>query len=183
MDEHNTATEVAQIDATILHWLAEEAHGRQGKTKLILVKDLAGKPALRDPEGKDGVKATDEVLFDIITHADAPQLMRPAKIILQVPGGNEERLDQLEGCDALFWSTSAIEKFLLPYYAAHRLLNDDEMATLKSKCKQKNVVAILHVAPSKSFARTGEDHFMVLRGGHGVREAEMIGLKDFLAQS
>ena len=169
-------TGVPQIDATILHWLAEEAHGRQGSRKLILVKDAEGQPALRDPDGEGGVRPTDEVLFEVITPPSAPQLRRPEKIILQVPGGSEERLDKLEGCDSLFWSTSAIEKFLFPYYAAHRLLTETEMAELKSKCQAENVVAILHIAPSKSFSRTGKDRFAVVRKGQ-----EMIGLKDFLA--
>jgi len=171
-----TVTAVPQIDAVLLHWLAEEAHGRQGKKKLILVKDVNGQPALRDPDGPEGVRPTDEVLFEVITPLSPPQLKRPAKLILQVPGGIDERLDELDGCDALFWSTSAIEKFLLPYYAAHRLLTDEEMVELKSKCWAENVVAILHIAPSKSFSRTGSDRFAVAREGQ-----TMMGLKDFLA--
>ena len=174
------ATGVPQIDATILHWVAEESHGRQEKGKLILVKDADGQPALRDPDGDDGVRPTDEVLFEVITPLSPPQLKRPEKIILQVPGGEEERLDKLKGCDALFWSTSAIEKFLLPYYAAHRLLTDEEMAELKSKCHAKDVVAILHIAPSKSFSRIGTDGFAVVRGGRGAKGPGMIGLKEFL---
>lgn len=174
----NMAPAVPQINATVLHWLAEEAHGRQGNRKLILVKDAKGQPALRNEGGEEegGVQPTDEVLFEVITPPTPPQLKRPEKIVLQVPGGKEERLDLLDGCDAMFWSTSAIEKFLYPYYAAHRLLTDEEMMALKSKCRAKNVVAILHIAPSKSFSRTGTDRFAVARKGQ-----EMIGLKDFLA--
>jgi hypothetical protein len=171
-----TTTGVPQIDSTILHWLAEEAHGRQGSRNLILVKDAKGQPALRNSEGEGGVQATDEVLFEVTTPPSAPQLKPPQKIILQVPGGKEERLDKLEGCDSLFWSRSAIEKFLFPYYAAHRLLTEKEMADLRSKCQAEDVVAILHIAPSKSLTRTGKDRFLIVRQGE-----EMIGLKEFLA--
>lgn len=169
-------TELPQIDATILHWLAEEAHGRQGVT-LIVVKDEGGKLTLRSEQD---LKTTDEPLFAVTTPKDAPQLQRPEEITLKVRGRDPERLDQIEGCDALFWSTSSIEKFLFPYYAAHRLLTDAEMSELKSKCRAKNVVAVLHVAPSKSFVRTGVDRFQVVQGAEEGASAGLISLRQFL---
>jgi hypothetical protein len=178
------ATAVPQIDATALAWLAEEAHGRQGKT-LKLIKKANGKLELRETDPGSG----EESLLEVITPPEAAQMTRPKEIILTVPGGQPEPLHKLEGCDALFWTTSSVEKFLFPYYSAHRLLTEQQMNELKSECHAKNAVAVVHVAPSKSSVRTGKDSYMgmdsfaVFRAGTTERPAAMVGLREFLAGS
>ena len=51
--------------------------------------------------------------------------------------------------DALFWTESAIEKFLFPYYASHRIMTDKEHEDLMAAYQKDSLVAIAHVAPSQ----------------------------------
>jgi hypothetical protein len=48
--------------------------------------------------------------------------------------------------DALFLSPSAVEKFLIPYYA--RLESPDELNKIMEAVESPDVVAIVHVRPS-----------------------------------
>jgi hypothetical protein len=55
-----------------------------------------------------------------------------------------------DGWDAVFWTESSVEKFLWPYYHAHRLW-DDKMTALQKKFEQDPLaVAAAHKAPSTS---------------------------------
>ncbi|MBA3345638.1 MAG: hypothetical protein H0T44_10165 [Gemmatimonadales bacterium] len=54
-----------------------------------------------------------------------------------------------ENYDALFWTESAIEKFLFPYYASHRIMTDEEHKDLMAAYQKDSLVAIAHVAPSQ----------------------------------
>src|SRR5262249_41640053 len=65
--------------------------------------------------------------------------------------------------DAMFWSASAIEKFVIPYYVAHRLFDGPTLSKLETDYKSGNVVAVLHVRPSLPFEYTNasESEYMV----------------------
>lgn len=54
-----------------------------------------------------------------------------------------------EICDAYFVTTSALRKFVIPYYEAHRLLNSEDMGKLRAtRIMERQVIGIAHYPPS-----------------------------------
>jgi hypothetical protein len=135
------------IDATKLAWWAEEAHGKQG-TPLYIVLGADGTPELTD------TLAGRQPLLEVQTKgARVAPLVRPRKLTMQV---SERRvidfLDDpaLPGYDALFWTASAIEKFLFPYYHSQRLFSRAQMDKLeKEYSADDQLIAAAHRAPSR----------------------------------
>jgi hypothetical protein len=146
--ELREAPKAHAVDSTKLAWWAEEAHGKQGKPLYVVVGD-DGNAELTDIESPGK-----QLLFEVTTRPTRPPIPPPAKVLLQArQGGPEINLindPRFEGCDALFWTVSSIEKFLFPYYAAQRLYSDAQLSNLRAKfLKDEKLVAVLHRAPSK----------------------------------
>jgi hypothetical protein len=145
-------------DATNLSWLAETADGMRDvdlalfiddKQRLQLEKDdvHGTKPSLatiRTPKYRPfRVPVTEVVCRGKIEVKDDPT--KPDIIF-------EQTLPSNKNYDAVFWTESSVEKFLYPYYRAHRLW-DETMDRLQEQFEQDDfAVAIAHQAPSKSFA-------------------------------
>jgi hypothetical protein len=163
----------ALVDARKLAWLAETAHGLQGQDLVLVQPEGEGDPTLRR---KDEIQGTDHVLLRVFTEGKDPPMIRPGKVVLGLPGGKEVRVDEIDGGegDALFWSASAVEKFLFPYYSSQRLLTPQEMGRLEAEYKNADVVAMLHVAPSKARA-IKRDSFKVLKATD-----QLIDLMEFV---
>jgi hypothetical protein len=168
-----TTVAPALVDARKLAWLAEEAHGLQGEELALVQPEGEGDPVLKP---KEEIQATDHVLLRVFTEGRDPPMIPPDKVVLGLPGGKEIRVDEIYGGkgDALFWSASAVEKFLFPYYSSQRLLTPQEMGRLKAEYQKAGVVAMLHVAPSKAYALRS-DPFKVLKAPD-----QLIGLREFV---
>jgi hypothetical protein len=127
------------VDSRQLSWWAESADGTRDRELVLALT----------PEGEYVVKeeaAGDEVVLRMYTPSAVPDRLKPAEITFQAPGCEKMRID--ETADALFWTESAVEKFLFPYYASQRLLTDEEMRRLKEGFRNERVVAMWHKAPS-----------------------------------
>ena len=126
----------------------------------------------------------DTVVLRVYTPSLVPSRLKPVEITFQAPGCEKIRID--ERADALFWTESAVEKFLFPYYAAHRLFTDEEMQRLKDAFKSEKAVALWHRAPSYSiieYGKTSDDVIAVLvsesQQGGEIR-TEWRGIREFL---
>ena len=139
---------VLQLTATDLAWLAETADGRRS-VDFTLVRDANGKAKLR-PDMK--MEPGDQIATEIKVRTE-PILPGRASLVQVIGQAEDFELEPLlakDGWDALFWTESAVEKFLYPYYRSQRLW-DSRMDDLKAKYDvDKDAVAIAHLAPSYS---------------------------------
>ena len=158
------AGKAPRVDSRQMSWWAEGADGTRDK-ELVLVLDEGGEYQLKEEQPGDNV------VLRVYTPSLAPNRLKPVEITFQAPGCEKIRID--EQADALFWTESAVEKFLFPYYAAHRLFTDEEMQRLKDAFKSDKAVALWHRAPSTcavQYGKTTDDVIAVL-----VRESEQGG--------
>ena len=81
--------------------------------------------------------------------------MKPVEITFQAPGCEKVRIEEV--ADAIFWTESAVDKFLFPYYASQRLFTDEEMRRLKESFRDERVVAIWHFTPSRPYLQYASD--------------------------
>lgn len=131
-------------DATNLSWLAETADGTRGEP-LYLIKDNKGKLQLVPESDLHG-----RPWFTIVgTPKKRPRRKEVTEVVCK--GKNyEATLKSTEKYDAVFWTESSIDKFLYPYYYAHRIW-DNRMDEVKYKFDNSDfAVAIAHRAPSTS---------------------------------
>lgn len=154
------------ISSNDLDWLAEAANGMQGKPLTVYL----------DPEGKHvgiaetsrGVPAGAEPLFEV--QDPGTKMLPPDRVTLTYTtdrrdGARKQETHELlaehPDSDALFWTASAIEKFVLPYYVAQRLLTGEELQAIVNDYKEGNISAILHVQPSKPYRYPGNSPYVV----------------------
>jgi hypothetical protein len=168
-----------RVDSRQMSWWAESADGTRDK-ELALVLTAGGEYVVKEEEPGD------EVVLRMYTPSITPERLKPTEITFQAPGCEKIRIEEL--ADALFWTESAVEKFLFPYYASQRLLTDEEMRALKEGFRDARVVAIWHQAPSKSlfqYARpAGLESLSVLvadRAADGEVRSTWRGAREFLA--
>jgi hypothetical protein len=130
-------------DATNLSWLAETADGVRDKLLYLIIDDdkklqLVQKKLENQKE-----------LTTIWTPKHRPDRI-PVEEVICKGQGYQEALLSSKDFDALFWTESSIEKFLYPYYRAHRLW-DEQMDRLQEQFETDDyAVAMAHRAPSKS---------------------------------
>ena len=80
--------------------------------------------------------------------------------------------------DAIFWSESSIEKFVIPYYT--RLLTQDELAALWRAHASADVYAILHMEPSIYETYTGlETLHLLVRAPGFARVSDIVPLSQW----
>jgi hypothetical protein len=170
------ATILPEVDARALAWWAESAHGLQGQRLAVIRRAGAGAPELAP---LSSVGPEDELYFEVFTPEHSPPMVRPEKLVIKPPNGPEINLHEMPEADALFWTASAIEKFVFPYYYAQRLLDHAQMAKLLADYNSSTLVAILHVAPSKPYAI--KDAFEVLTADGAARAKPQVqGLLEYV---
>ena len=170
-----------RVDSRQMSWWAESADGTRDK-ELALVLTAGGEYVVKEEEPGD------EVVLRMYTPSMAPERLKPTEITFQAPGCEKVRIEEV--ADALFWTESAVEKFLFPYYASQRLLTDEEMQGLKDGFRDARVVAIWHQAPSKSLLQYGRpaglESLSVLvadRTDDGEMRSAWRGASEFLASA
>ncbi len=137
---------VITIDANQLRWLAEEADGRREQKlalvghedKLILVDDT-------DARYKDG-------FFQVRTKLAGGQGLSGGGEIGITYNGKNVRVGD---ADAAFFTQSAVEKFILPYYT--RMWPLTKIDALRGKLFADGVIVALHDPPSITKAISEED--------------------------
>jgi hypothetical protein len=127
-----TLTGDVTVDSTALSWAAETADGTRDERMVLTLED--GKN-LKVKKASD-MNPNDPELATVYT----PNKQHRSKI--ELPG--------TDAWDSVFWTESSVEKFLWPYYHAHRLW-DEHMTELRAQFETDPMaVAVAHKAPSAS---------------------------------
>ena len=151
MTSEAAAQEEVELSPTNLTWLGEEGDAKPGK-KLTIVKDKDGRWMLREAAQDD-----DQVVVPgirITTPEDTTAASdHITKVVCTTAKGGQVELKSSDQFDAVFWTPSAVRKFVWPYYQSHRLW-DDEIQAVKDKFEtDPNALAVAHQAPSRSLVR------------------------------
>lgn len=127
----------------MLRRLAEKADGLRDQD-LVLVQRADG---TLDVVPADQAGA-DLVLHRLRTSSRYPADQRPQFGLILTPPPPGTPFDARSRYDALFWSESAVEKFVLPYY--HRVRTPEEVLQLARAFRDDpNVYAIGHIPPTQ----------------------------------
>jgi hypothetical protein len=144
---HQRLTGDATVDSTALSWAAETADGTRDEMMVLTLED--GKN-LKVKKASDITNPDDPKLAMVYTSnkQDRPRIER---VLLHVEDQQQPiELPGTDGWDTVFWTESSVEKFLWPYYHAHRLW-DDHMTALRTQFENDPMaVAVAHKAPSAS---------------------------------
>lgn len=124
---------MASPTAGDLRRVAEAADGLRNQDVQI-VTDSTGELTYRTQ-----MQPGDTLLF---TARSENQLQRPATAGTIFSNGSVVALD---GCDAVFWSEAAVEKFAWPYYEAHGIDVSDLRQAYETDAR---IVAIAHKLPT-----------------------------------
>lgn len=130
------------MDARQLAVLAEWADGVRNQ-HLVLVRTSDGEYKLKDRKAEN-----DQVILQVFTRDIVPDRLQPVSVTCTLPGGGGA-IEVSQEFDALFWTESAVEKFLLPYYYSQRILTGDQMERVKKHLADREVCAFLHMPPSR----------------------------------
>ncbi|HEX8275224.1 MAG TPA: hypothetical protein VF615_21495 [Longimicrobiaceae bacterium] len=136
-------TAIPDITSHQLRRLAEEIDGARGKDVLIVFRENkyqvveklnTGETAILTCETTDQTKKRPEI----------------EKVEFKVKGKPGKDLKKL-GFDSVFWSESAVEKFVLPYYARLHGPNSGTMINaLLTDFNQEDVAGVVHLPKSDS---------------------------------
>jgi hypothetical protein len=131
-----------------LRKLAEAAHG-QPDQHLGIRFDVASNDFVIEPY--DPVNAGEYIL----TVRPKPPAPKQGKLEVRLPGIKTQNLrvkppndDFFSIADAVFWSASAVRKFLVPYYASYWDLQD-VMTKIEQEFARDDVLAFIHLPNSE----------------------------------
>lgn len=150
-------TESKTITLKDLRLLMEAADGfRRERVRLVWRKGR-GKVELSRPDedGTHTMGAGDEVLLEVEPSVPSVGIGSGDPINLTLTQANGKQLALGKVGDALFWSPSALEKFVRPYYA--RFQDGRYLTELENASREKDVVAILHPPGSVGRAITADE--------------------------
>jgi|GEM_PF-1529360 len=144
------------ISANDLRALAEAADGYRDTAVYVVIDPAADESGARHPYRlvrADSLSDNDIVLelyteskpkFE--TRTPSFELESNPKVVIYRADGTEDKRG-LAGCDAVFTSLSAVEKFVVPYYARMRSLGAVDKARESFACDPR-ALAILHLPDS-----------------------------------
>ena len=154
------------LNANTLRKLAESADGQRDEDLAIFWDTTNGVYRVAKRDSNIGPK-----IADVRTAMLQPgRQMIPDMVQVKHLDGTLHALQPIY--DAIFWSESSIEKFLIPYYT--RLLSQSELAALWRAHESRDVYAILHMEPSIYEQYTGTDTLHLLVRGPGFSRASDI---------
>ena len=168
------------IDARSLARIAEWVDGLRDQNLVVVYEN--GEWMVREEKPGDDTRAVLKSRKEL----DVPATQRQMKSKVTIRG-----LPLDDGVDALFWTESSIQKFFFPYYAAHRIMTEQEYALLMAAYKKANLIAIAHVAPSQGHPLYGDALAAIqvfahreVTGLDGVVSSMVVkmGVREFLAQ-
>ena len=167
--EEKKRTTAPGRNSVSLTWLAEKADGlREEKLQLV----LHATEGLRLRREKETLEPDETHVCIIETSSCQAGRKRVTNVALRIDDTTTHDFDVgPERWDAVFWTESAVEKFLYPYYHAHRVW-DQKIIDVKNAFEAfPYAYAIRHKAPSasESMSLSGTLEIGVL--GHGLAPA------------
>lgn len=165
-----------------LRQLAEKASGlRDQELMLVYVDDNTGwdlipkADAAKKPQPK--VRVNEKPIDPLASRAGTPAWGKVDDVVLKIKG-KKNRSMVAEGCDALFWSPAAIEKFVLSYYLP--ILEYKDWLPLYSRLNGQlpndttTVYAIAHTYPSRDFQITDDTNTTFLTSDGPIAGAKFL---------
>jgi hypothetical protein len=185
---HSAEEIMPKVDAVTssvdLSWLAETADGTRDQD-LALVKDEAGQLQIRQP-AKPGeppeLKPGDAFIVPVRTEGTCATREQVRNITIFSMGGGQADITGI-GPDALFWTDSAVEKFLYPYYYSQRIWSKEMDLLREQFSTDPAAIAVLHRAPSTSETVPAYPPLEVARVKKGTEMSpvlEWVELKKYL---
>ena len=160
-----------------LRRLAEAVDGMRGQDVKVYRRRSDGEFF---PDFKNEKPDDSDYLFTANTPKNRPDRKKPSVDDLSRAIRESIQKHKYEA-DAIFWSEASVEKFVWPYYAAHRI---DVKAVKKLWNMYDDVVAILHLYPTVPAAARADKGLMVgvLGASKGTEEFEVnfIAPQDYL---
>ena len=173
------------VNARLLRGIAEAAAGFRGKRAFLVERD-DGTLAVVEPDGIGNAK----VLLECSTPLDVVNRPNLVKMCVQVRRGTGTPVAREIDAkyDALFWTESSVEKFLLGYYS--RLVPPQEIIEFLNSFNKEDVFAVAHLPksvaetlpiPDNVFATEDDIPFRVLTDrGQAVGIPEFITIREYL---
>jgi hypothetical protein len=140
MASEEEGTDPGTLTSTKLTRIAEAADGCRDK---VLEVTLQGGNRFRMVPQGTGVPPGN---FRVYTKSHQPERV-PVGVTVSLPGAEPR---ELTNCDAIFWSESAMEKFVWPYYRAHRLW-DERLSRLKNAFEKNASLGLGTHTPSSRY--------------------------------
>ena len=163
-----------KLTANQLRALAEAADAMRNRPVSLVLRD-GGYLAVTTADVKHGDR---EVLRIETEDRLRPGERHPIDYIYLKTAGMAEPRAVHEVCDALFWSESAVSKFVIPYYARFRPLSD--VQALVTAFNRPNVHALGHL-PTAESTPMSDSSVQLYTDGDG-RGARFVTLAEFLAR-
>jgi hypothetical protein len=135
------------LDAKSLSWITEEAEGVRDKELLLVEHINKNRAGLIKAEDFDETKHRHPI--EVKTDSIKRNRTKLEKLRMKAKGKEKDCPIGEGQWDCMFWSEASIEKFFFPYYIAHRLLEPDEVARLKSELKDPDLIGFAHFTPSR----------------------------------
>lgn len=136
------------LNATQAGWVAEITDGERD-VAFVVVQDAGGNPQLREV-GK--LESGDTVATEIrCLTKGIPKRNRVTEVHCFAENWTEPGiLLSSDKWDAVFWTESAVKKFLYPYYHSQRLWNQELAALEQQFDADPDAIALAHLAPSRT---------------------------------
>lgn len=133
------------LSANDLRWLGEKADGLRGVPLYLVVDEKQGLDVVEEKDLKGR-----ESIIEIRTKSRGPGIPENPELRAKPRIWYKNKLysdRDLEQADAVFFSQSAVEKFLLPYYM--RFKSGAEVQGMENKLfNNEGVIAAIHIPPS-----------------------------------
>ena len=155
-----------QVDShDVVRW-AESADGTRAEI-LYLLQEGDQFVVKRESEIDAGDRA--RCLMTFLTRKQQPRRPQPHVTVVHASGTTP-----LDRYDAVFWTESSVEKFLWPYYHAHRIYDTDLAAFRKAFDDDPNVIAIMHT-PLTHTEMISDELNLAVRKDDGTVELVSLG--------
>ena len=116
---------------------------------------------------------------EIIDHVITPSTM-PSRQWMSVNVSVRGRpVDIPADADAAFWSESAVEKLLWPYYEGMRIWDEDYLPRLKAALRDTAVVGLVHVGESRGLTVTDGPARIVINDSDRLTGNDVLTLDEF----
>jgi hypothetical protein len=173
------------VTSRYLSRLAETADGTRDED-LALVKNPKGLLEIRPaPTPERPLPSGYEFIAHVRTKGSCTR-EKVTSVTIETENYGKQPAITGQGPDAVFWTESAVEKFLYPYYHSQRLW-DENMDKLRAQfATDTKAYGMLHRAPSNSTVLSASQTLKIAR----ITEAEgepatlkWLGVKEYLEQA
>jgi hypothetical protein len=166
---------IPPVDAANLRALAEAADGQRGMP-LVVIRDRTSKMLTL---ARGNLATHPETLFTVTTFDTTLAKSHEFKLEITPEGGVPTDLTKPH--DAIFWTSSSIRKFVVPYYAGH--INGEVAENLLTRFdKTPDALALIHSPPSDPTLFLADTVHVAVKSRDFVGQIEILSVDEFLSK-